>query len=101
MLEQPYVNAHLMQLGGLATGRRSGPLWMVLLFGALLFITSVSGAAANMPVDQFITAMESAFNPDFLSGGQATYVGRSARDVHGVSRVRQAASSPEVNGDLA
>jgi hypothetical protein len=47
-----------MQLGKLRDYRGSDPLWVVLLFGTLLFISSMTEAAADMRGDQFITMMD-------------------------------------------
>lgn len=75
-----------------------GPLLTVLLFGTLLFNSSVATSAADMRGDQFITMMDgnmlsgrdaagSPFNLYFLPGGQATYTGRTGTDVQGTWRL--------------
>jgi hypothetical protein len=78
-----------------------GPLLTVLLFGTLLFVSSVATAAADMRGDQFITMMDGnmlsgrdsagvPFNLYFLPGGHATYTGRTGTDVEGTWRLDQA-----------
>jgi hypothetical protein len=71
-----------------------GSLFTVLLFGTLLFVSSVATSAADMRSDQFITMMDgntlsgtdaagSPFSLYFLPGGQATYTGRAGSDIQG------------------
>jgi hypothetical protein len=87
-------NAQGTQPSKLRGHRGSDPLWMVLLFGALLFISSMAEAAADMRGDQFITVMDgstlsgtdsagSTFNLYFLPGGHLTYAGRAGTSVYG------------------
>jgi hypothetical protein len=94
MIESENTHAQGIQPHGIGTYRGSGPLWMVLLFGALLFVSSLTGAAADMRGDQFITLTDgnalsgtdsagSAFSLYFLPGGEVTYVGPAGGEVYG------------------
>jgi|SRR5262245_13159911 len=79
---------------GTMPGKGSGAVLTLLLFGALLFVSSVSTAAADVRGDQFITAVEgntlsgkdsagSPFNLYFLPGGHVTYSGRAGTAING------------------
>ena len=80
------------------TGARTRTVWgslsTVLLFGTLLFISSVATSAADMRGDQFISVMDgntlsgtdaagAPFHLFFLPGGHATYTGSAGTDVQG------------------
>ena len=51
MLEQPYMRAHAIQPTALARARGAGGLWTILFFAGLVFVTSVTASAANVPSD--------------------------------------------------
>src|SRR5262245_27487576 len=64
------------------------------LFGTMLFVSSLTTAAADMRGDHFVTMMDgnvlsgtdkagSPFNLYFLPGGEATYVARGGTPVYG------------------
>jgi hypothetical protein len=66
----------------------------LLLFGIMLFVSSLTTAAAEMRGDQFVTMMDgnalsgtdnagSPFSLYFLPGGEATYIARGGELVHG------------------
>jgi len=96
-IEPQSRNTQSAQSFGSAIARGPTSLWTVLLFGALLFVTSMPDAVADMRGDQFITMMDGntlsgsdsagSFNLYFLPGGQLTYVGHAGKEVYGAWRL--------------